>query len=90
MVIDTKRGPRVITGDCMYAAYQVTGRGGDGVYVPLTNALGTTLDQLKTLDRVHQAIDGDLSRLVLLHDPKGWPDLPVVQEVDGFRIRQAA
>jgi glyoxylase-like metal-dependent hydrolase (beta-lactamase superfamily II) len=90
VVIDTARGPRVVTGDCMYSPYQVTGRGGNGVYVPLTNALGTTLDQLNTIHRIHQAIEGDFSRLLILHDPRGWPDLPLVKEVEGFRIRKAS
>lgn len=89
-VIETARGRLAISGDCMYAPYQVTGRNGDGVYVPLTNAVGTAYDQLRTLDRIHQAIEGDLSRLVILHDPEGWPGLPVVKRLEGFTIARAS
>ncbi len=90
VAIDTARGRLAIAGDCIYAQRQVTGKNEDGVYVPLTNALGTALDQLMTIDRIHQEIGGDLSRLILMHDPEGWPQLPLVKDVEGFRIRKAS
>lgn len=90
VLLESARGRLVVTGDCIYAPYQVTGRGKNGVYVPLTNAVGTTLDQLKTIDRIRQELGDDLSRLVILHDPKGWQDFTPVKEIEGFRIRRAS
>jgi len=46
---------------------------------------------VKTIDRVNTEIGGDImSRLVILHDFDRSAKLPVVDEVDGFRIMRAA
>ena len=45
---------------------------------------------MKTIDRVNTEIGGDMSRLVILHDFDRSAKLPVVDEVDGFRIMRAA
>ena len=90
VVIESARGNLAVTGDCLYAPYQLTGRGGDGVYVPLTNAVGTPYEQLRTFDRLNEAVDHDLSRLVILHDPKAWASFPLVKKVEGFTIAKAS
>ena len=59
-----------------------------GVYVPLNNAIGSVWDQLKSLDKLNDEIGGDL-KLMILHDPERWEGLPVVEEIDGFRIVKA-
>ena len=89
VVLETARGPVVISGDCVYGATYIQGHGHDGVYVPLNNAVGSVLDQLKTIDRINDAIGGDLTRLVILHDVERWPHFPVVAEVGGVRIARA-
>ena len=86
VIVETAAGRRVISGDCIYSRNQITGRDGDGVYVPLNNAIGSALDQLKTIDMMNDELGGDMSRLVVLHDIERWKGLPVVKEVDGFRI----
>ena len=87
----SRRGGRlVISGDCVYSRRQISGHNNDGVYVPLNNAVGSVWDQLKTIDRINGEIDGDLSRLIILHDVERWPGLPVVKEVEGFRIVKVA
>ena len=86
IVLDTARGRLVVSGDCVYARRNLCGHNHDGVYVPLTNAIGAAWDQLKTIDRINKAIEGDLDRLVILHDAERWKGRPVVREVEGFRI----
>ena len=86
VVIETKAGRRVISGDCVYSRRQFTGHKNDGVYVPLNNAVGSVWEQLKTIDKMNDELGGDLSRLVVLHDIDRWKGHKVVKEVDGFRI----
>lgn len=90
VIIETGRGRLVISGDCVYSTRQITGHKHDGVYVPLNNATGSVWEQLKTIDKINTEIAGDLNRLVVLHDINRWEGLPVVKEVEGFRIVKAA
>lgn len=90
VVVETAAGRRVISGDCIYSRSQIVGRDGDGVYIPLNNAVGSPWEQLKTIDKMNDELDGDMSRLVVLHDIERWKGLPVVKEIDGFRIVKAA
>ncbi|GGE04889.1 hydrolase glyoxylase [Aureimonas endophytica] len=90
VILQTERGRLVISGDCVYSKRNICGHNHDGVYVPLANATGSVWDQLKTFDRINREIAGDLGRLVILHDMQRWPNLPVVEEIDGFRIVKAS
>ena len=89
VIVETAVGRRVISGDCLYTTRQLTGHADDGVYVPLNNATGCGWDQLHTLDRVNEEIGGDLAHLIVMHDVDRWADLPLVAEVEGFRIVRA-
>lgn len=89
VVLETARGPVVVSGDCVYGKRNLTGHNHDGIYVPLNNAVGSVWDQLKTMDRINDAISGDLSRLIILHDVERWKDLPIQAEVEGFKIVRA-
>ncbi len=90
IVLDTGRGKLVISGDCVYSRRNVCGHNDNGVYVPLTNAIGAAWDQLKTIDHINKAIEGDLGRLVILHDAERWKGMPIVKEIEGFRIVRAS
>jgi glyoxylase-like metal-dependent hydrolase (beta-lactamase superfamily II) len=90
ILIDTAAGRRVISGDCVYSRRQFTGHNRDGVYVPLNNAVGSVWEQLKTIDKMHDAMGGELTNLVILHDIERWKGHPVVKEVEGFRIVKIA
>lgn len=90
VLVETAAGRRVISGDCVYSGSQIAGRGGDGIYVPLNNAVGSVWEQLKTIDRMNDEIGGDISKLVILHDVERWKNSPVVRELEGFRIVQIA
>jgi glyoxylase-like metal-dependent hydrolase (beta-lactamase superfamily II) len=89
VIVETARGRLVVSGDCVYSRHQITGRNNDGVYVPLNNATGSVWEQLKTIDRIHTEIGGDQQKLVVLHDIERWKGLPVVKEVEGYKIVRA-
>lgn len=89
VIIETAAGRRVVSGDCVYATRNLTGYNDDGVYVPLAFGVGSIWDQLKTMDRINTEIAGDLSRLIILHDNSRWAHLPILREVEGFRILRA-
>jgi glyoxylase-like metal-dependent hydrolase (beta-lactamase superfamily II) len=90
VILETGRGRLIISGDCVYSTRQLTGHRHDGVYVPLNNATGSVWEQLKTIDKIDSEIGGDLNRLIILHDIERWKGLPIVAEVDGFRIVKVA
>lgn len=90
VIVETGRGRLVISGDCVYSRRQFSGVNNDGVYAPLNNATGSVWDQLKTLDKVETEIGGDQKRLILIHNSDRWPGLPVVKEVEGYKIVKAA
>ena len=90
IIVETGRGRVVVSGDCIYGARNILGNNNDGVYIPLGAGVGSTWDQIRTIDRINAEIAGDMSRLVILHDFDGWARLPVVKEIDGFRIMRAA
>jgi glyoxylase-like metal-dependent hydrolase (beta-lactamase superfamily II) len=90
VLLDTAAGRRVISGDCVYSRRQFTGHNNDGVYVPLNNATGSVWEQIKTIDKMNDELGGDLTKLIILHDVERWKGLPIVKEVDGFRIVKAA
>jgi glyoxylase-like metal-dependent hydrolase (beta-lactamase superfamily II) len=90
VVIETAAGRRLISGDCVYSRRQFTGHNNDGVYVPLNNAVGSVWEQLKTIDKMNDELESDLSRLVILHDIERWKGLPIIKEIQGFRIVKIA
>ncbi len=90
IIVETTRGRIVVSGDCIYGARNIRGNNDDGVYIPLGAGVGSTWDQVKTIDRINTEIGGDMSRLIILHDFDRWAKLPVVKEVEGFRILRGA
>jgi glyoxylase-like metal-dependent hydrolase (beta-lactamase superfamily II) len=89
-IVETAAGTYVVSGDCVYGRRNLTGLANDGVYTPLGAGIGSVWDQLKTMDRIHQAVGGDISRVIILHDFERWPQFAVVKEIDGFRICRVA
>ena len=48
--------------------------------------LATVAEQVNSFDELR----GDGSRLIMMHDNDRWAHLPVVKEIDGFRIVKAS
>lgn len=90
IIVETGRGRMVVSGDCIYGARNILGNNNDGVYIPLGAGIGSTWEQIKTIDRINTEIGGDMSKLVILHDFDRWAKLPVEKDVEGFRIMRAA
>jgi glyoxylase-like metal-dependent hydrolase (beta-lactamase superfamily II) len=90
IIVETENGRMVVSGDCIYGARNILGNNNDGVYIPLGAGIGSAWDQIKTIDRINTEIGGDMSRLIILHDFDRWSSLPVVKELEGFRIMRAA
>jgi glyoxylase-like metal-dependent hydrolase (beta-lactamase superfamily II) len=90
VLIDTPRGRLAITGDAVYTSRNLTGTGNNGVYIPLGLGVGSVWGELKTMDQIQRDIDGDLSRMVTLHDFERWKNLDVVAEIESLRIFKAA
>ena len=90
VVIETGKGRRVVSGDCVYSRRQFTGLNNDGVYAPLNNAVGSVWEQLKTIDKMNDELGGDLDRLIVLHDIERWKGHAIVKEVEGMRIVKIA
>lgn len=90
VILETDKGNIVVSGDCVYSSRNITGHNHSGAYVPLNNAVGSVFDQLKTMDRINDAMQGDLSRLIILHDVERWKDMELIKEIEGFKIVRAA
>lgn len=90
VAFDTVRGRVIVSGDCVYSARNIQGHNHNGVYVPLNNGVGSIWDQLKTMDRINTEIEGDLSRVIILHDADRWSNMTLLKEVEGFKIVKAA
>jgi glyoxylase-like metal-dependent hydrolase (beta-lactamase superfamily II) len=88
--LDTAKGRIVVAGDCIYAAPNLIGRNNDGQYMPLGSAIGSAWEQLKSIDRINDEVEGDLDRLVILHDFDRWKRFERLKEIDGtfgiFRV----
>ena len=89
-IIETGRGRLIAAGDCIYSRLNLTGHNHNGVYAPLNNGVGSIWKQLETMDRINDEIAGDFSRLIMMHDNERWAHLPLVKEIEGFRIVRAS
>jgi glyoxylase-like metal-dependent hydrolase (beta-lactamase superfamily II) len=90
VIIESARGRLLAAGDCIYSRLNITGHNHDGVFAPLNNGIGSIWKQLETMDRIKEEIAGDFSRLIMMHDNDRWGHLPVVKEIEGFRIVKAS
>jgi glyoxylase-like metal-dependent hydrolase (beta-lactamase superfamily II) len=90
VLVETGSGSYAVSGDCIYTSRNLRGTNDDGVYVPLGTGIGSVWDQLKTFDRLTEAVNGDLDRILILHDFDRWSKFPVLKEIDGFRIVHVA
>jgi glyoxylase-like metal-dependent hydrolase (beta-lactamase superfamily II) len=90
ILIDTPKGRLAVTGDAIYTARNLTGTGNNGVYIPLGLAVGSVWGELKTMDQIKQDLDGDLTRMVTLHDFERWKNFKLVDEIDSLQVFKAA
>lgn len=90
VVVETPRGRVVVAGDCVLHMENLGGGNTDRPYVPLGSGVGNAWSQFKTFDRIIEDLEGDMTRLVILHDSDRWPHFEVHKEIEGFRIVKVA
>ncbi len=81
-----ERGEVIVAGDCAYSYANFTGLNGRETYIPLGFGVGSHYESLKVIDRMMQDVDGDLSRVIVLHDFERWTRFLEVAQVEGFKI----
>jgi glyoxylase-like metal-dependent hydrolase (beta-lactamase superfamily II) len=92
ITLETARGRYAVAGDCIYSSRNLSGAGCGHLhrYVPLGAGIGSVWDQLMSFDKLEQAVDGDRSRIIILHDETRWSAFEKVQEVEGMGIYKVA
>jgi glyoxylase-like metal-dependent hydrolase (beta-lactamase superfamily II) len=90
VIVETNKGRRVVSGDCVYSRICFHGHNNDCAFVPLNNAIGSVWEQLKTIDRMNDEMGGNTDHLILQHDSDRWKGHPIIKEIEGFRIIQIA
>ena len=92
ITLDTAKGRYAVAGDCIYSSRNLSGAGCGHLhrYVPLGAGIGSVWDQLMSFDRLERAVDGDRSRILILHDETRWSAFAKVHEVEGLGIYKVA
>jgi N-acyl homoserine lactone hydrolase len=90
VIVRTPDGPFVATGDCVYSYRNLTGLDGSGAYVPIGTAMGSQAAVLQTFDRVMAFAEGDLNRIIPVHDDEAWDRFPSRQLVSGGHVAEVA
>ncbi|TGR23016.1 MULTISPECIES: N-acyl homoserine lactonase family protein [unclassified Mesorhizobium] len=92
VVIEAESGPYIVAGDCIYSLRNL-GRSqarSPGPYQPLGSAIGSVWDQFASYDRMSHAADGQMERIIILHDPGRWSQFKKIDEVKGCGIYRAS
>jgi glyoxylase-like metal-dependent hydrolase (beta-lactamase superfamily II) len=89
VAVNSSRGSVVVAGDCAYSYANLTGLNGEGVYIPLGFGVGSHFESLKVIDRMMKEVEGNLDRVIALHDFERWTRFAPFAEVDGFKIARA-
>ncbi len=92
ITLETAKGRYAVAGDCIYSSRNLTGAGCGHLhrYIPLGAGVGSVWDQLMSFDKLEQAVGGDRSRIIILHDETRWSAFEKVREVEGLGIYKVA
>lgn len=90
VALETARGRVVVAGDCIYSRANLAPARADGRHVPLGYGMGGMWGQIAAMERICAEVDDDLSRIVLLHDPRRWPEGQVIAELESMRVIRVA
>ena len=77
IIIETEHGSYMAVGDAAYAEEGVL-RTGDGRYLPtgMSVASGTMYDMLFTMQKIDRFCEGDIRKVLIVHDVKTWDRYP--------------
>lgn len=81
-----ERGEVIVAGDCAYSYANFTGLNENGTYIPLGFGVGSHYEALKVINRMMQDVDGDLGRIIVLHDFERWERFSEFAQFEGFKI----
>jgi N-acyl homoserine lactone hydrolase len=88
VLVRTRSGPWVATGDAVFTYANLEGEDGQGAYVPIGQAVGSPERVLEVFDEIMRLLDGDASRIVPCHDLEAYARNPSRETVDGLRVAE--
>ncbi|MGI9048178.1 MAG: hypothetical protein ACR2GU_02175, partial [Rubrobacteraceae bacterium] len=78
----------VVAGDAAYSRRNFMGLEGDGVMVPIGFGVGSQTQMLLALDRMHELVNGEIERIVIVHEPETYEGPGVRTGANGMRIAE--
>jgi hypothetical protein len=88
-IIDTESAGRYIAaGDIAYSRQNFTGRNNDGVMIPVGFGVGSQTNMLLALDKMQSQVNGDLERILLVHEPDAYVGPNVWECSTGMRVAE--
>lgn len=80
------RDPWVLAGDLRYVFENVTGKDGDGVYVPVGLASGSQINLLFATERMMELVDREERRIVPVHEERLGSIFPSRESKEGLQV----
>lgn len=90
VIIETSCGPRVATGDAVFAFANLEGLEGDGIFVPIGQAIGSQERVLEVFDEIVAQAAGKTGHIVPCHDFAAYGRYPSRETVDGLHVAEVA
>ena len=90
-VIDTISAGRFIgASDVAFSRLNLTGYNNDGVMIPLGFGVGSPTNMLLALDKVWSLAQGDIERILIVHEPETYIGPNAWQSSTGMRVAEIA
>lgn len=84
------RDPWVLAGDLRYVFENVTGKDGDGVYIPVGLASGSQINLLFATERMMELVDREERRVIPIHEERLGSIFPSRESKEGLQIIEIA
>jgi N-acyl homoserine lactone hydrolase len=81
-------GTWVYCGDLAYARTNLTGVGGDGIYIPVGITVGTQYNVMKSYDEMIEIVGGNLNHIIIGHETDSWEIYRSWQTADMLQISE--
>jgi hypothetical protein len=90
-VIDTISAGRYIgASDVAFSRLNFTGYNNDGVMIPLGFGVGSPTNMLLALDKAWSLADGDIERILIVHEPETYLGPNTWESSTGMRVAEIA
>ena len=88
-IVDTESSGRyIVAGDAAYSRRNFMGLEGDGVMVPIGFGVGSQTQMLLALDRMYELVNGEIERIVIVHEPETYEGNGVRTGASSMRIAE--